>query len=219
MSKEKLGWGIVAVVLALVSVLLGVTYPIPPAPADPVLLPETLAGALVDRYYEALRVGKTLQVDGTTTLTGAATLSGALAAPSVAIGGGYGSTGCSISAAGVLQCDGAATLGSTLSVAGATTLAGLNKVTAGSVVTVSNGTAFTLTATFQPLTAASAVTPTLTIPAAGAQACIYNTSANAIVLQDAGNQVLSADATLGQYDMLCGYSDGTRFVETSRSNN
>lgn len=33
-SKAKMGWGIVAVVLVAVSVFLGVTYPIPPAPEE-----------------------------------------------------------------------------------------------------------------------------------------------------------------------------------------
>jgi len=31
--------------------------------------------------------------------------------------------------------------------------------------------------------------------------------------------ILTADATLNQYDVLCGYSDGTRFIEVSRANN
>jgi hypothetical protein len=39
------------------------------------------------------------------------------------VGGGYGSTGCSLSAAGVLQCDGAATIGGTTTTTGALTAA------------------------------------------------------------------------------------------------
>jgi len=112
-----------------------------------------------------------------------------------------------------------ATASGTLGVTGAATFAGLNKLTAGSTITVTNGAPFALTATLQPIQAAGAVTPTITIPAADVTACIYNTSSNAILIQDTGNQVLTADATLGQYDVLCGYSDGTRFIETSRANN
>jgi hypothetical protein len=114
---------------------------------------------------------------------------------------------------------------STLGVTGLTTLTGGAAISqtltfpAMAATTVTNGAAFAISGTFQPITAAGAVTPTITIPAAGRYACIYNTSSNAILIQDTGNQVLTADATLGQYDVLCGYSDGTRFIETSRANN
>lgn len=96
---------------------------------------------------------------------------------------------------------------------------GLLTGTAGGAVTVTNGAPFAITAAFQPITAAGPVTPTLTIPAAGVYACLYNTSANAIVIQDTGNQVFVSDWTAGQYDFLCGYSDGTRFIELNRANN
>ena len=55
------------------------------------------------------------------------------------------------------------------------------------------------------LTAAGAVTPTITIitiPASGVFACIENTSAQDVLIQDTGNQILTADATLNQYDVL-----------------
>lgn len=56
-------------------------------------------------------------VTGTGALSAASlTGTGALTGSSAVIGGGFGSTGCTISTAGVLQCDGAATLGSTLHV-------------------------------------------------------------------------------------------------------
>jgi hypothetical protein len=41
-----------------------------------------------------------------------ATITGTLALGDISIGGGYGTTGCTVSAAGVLQCDGAATVAS-----------------------------------------------------------------------------------------------------------
>jgi cytoskeletal protein CcmA (bactofilin family) len=47
-----------------------------------------------------------------------ATITGTLALGDLSIGGGYGTTGCTVSAAGVLQCDGAATVASA-SMAGA----------------------------------------------------------------------------------------------------
>lgn len=36
---------------------------------------------------------------------------------------------------------------------------------------------------------------------------------------DIGAQVLTAAIALGQYDWLCGYSDGTRFMEIGRADN
>jgi hypothetical protein len=39
------------------------------------------------------------------------------------------------------------------------------------------------------------------------------------LIQDTGNQVLAGDLTLGQYDVLILWFDGTRWVEISRSNN
>ncbi len=61
---------------------------------------------------------------GSTTVTGTLSASGAGTMDSAAIGGGYGSTGASISNAGVVQADGAVTLGSTLDVSGNTTIGG-----------------------------------------------------------------------------------------------
>jgi hypothetical protein len=91
--------------------------------------------------------------------------------------------------------------------------------TAASPATVTNGAAFAIAGSWQPITAAGAVTPTITIPAAGVVACIENTAAQTITIADSGNQVLTAVFAMGQYDVLCGYSDGTRFIETSRANN
>lgn len=96
---------------------------------------------------------------------------------------------------------------------------GLLTGTAGSAVTVTNGAAFAITAAFQPITASGTVTPTLTIPAAGVYACLYNSGSNTINLADTSNQVLTTAWAAGQYDWLCGYSDGTRFMEVSRANN
>ena len=145
--------------------------------------------------------------------TGAVTTASSVTAASAAIGGGYASTGCDIAATGALSCSGLLT-GS----AGAT-IGGLVTLTAASPATVTDGAAFAISGAWQPITAAGPVTPTITIPAAGVDACIENTAAQAITIVDTGNQVLTADAVLNQYDVLCGHSDGTRFIETSRANN
>lgn len=71
----------------------------------------------------------------------------------------------------------------------------------------------------QPVSMATAGTVPITIPAAGHYVCIWNTGSEVVTIADTGNQILSASAALGQYDVLCGVSDGTRFIETSRSDN
>ena len=121
--------------------------------------------------------------------------------------------------AGTLGVAGASTLTGALAANGGLTLAGLANLTAATSVTVTDGVAFAISGAWQPITAAGAVTPTITIPASGVFACIENTSAQNVLIQDTGNQILTADATLNQYDVLCGYSDGTRFIEVSRANN
>jgi hypothetical protein len=164
------------------------------------------------------------------------TLSGDLTAATAAIGGGYGDTGASISAAGVgqfngaLTVDGASTLtgavsapgGMTGDVTGALTLATDDFVTLtpGTSITVTNGAAFTPTATYQPVVAAGEVTPTITAGAtAGRLVVLTNTGTNVINLADSGTLMLSAAAALGQYDSLTIVSDGTNWIEISRSDN
>lgn len=71
----------------------------------------------------------------------------------------------------------------------------------------------------QPVSMATAGTVPITIPAAGQIICIWNTGSEVVTIADTGNQILSASGALGQYDMLCGISDGTRFMEFARSNN
>ncbi len=83
-----------------------------------------------------LDVDSTLNVDSTMQVDGALTTDAALTAASAVIGGGYGDTGCTLSTAGVLQCNGAATLGSTLPVVDTVTLSGARGV--GGATTISN---------------------------------------------------------------------------------
>lgn len=71
----------------------------------------------------------------------------------------------------------------------------------------------------QPVSMATAGTVPITIPAAGQIVCIFNTGSETVTIADTGNQVLSASGALGQYDVLCGISDGTRFIEFARANN
>lgn len=85
--------------------------------------------------------------------------------------------------------------------------------------TVVTGTALAPGAAKQPISIATAGTVPLTIPSAGVDVCIWNTGSQAVTIADTGNQVLGGNFAMGQYDVLCGFSDGTRFIERSRSNN
>ncbi len=93
-------------------------------------------------------------------------------------------------------------------------------LTPGTSITVTNGAAFTPTATYQPLVAAAEVTPTITAGAtAGRLVALTNTGTDVINLADSGTLKLSAAAALGQYDVLVLVSDGTNWIEISRSDN
>ena len=46
-----------------------------------------------------------------------------------------------------------------------------------------------------------------------------NTSAQNVLIQDTGNQVLSGAITLNQYDSLMLWFDGTRWIQLATSNN
>lgn len=81
------------------------------------------------------------------------------------------------------------------------------------------GTALAPGALLQPVSMATAGTVPLTIPTAGRIICVWNTGSQGVTIADSGNQVLAGNVTLGQYDTLCGVSDGTRFLEIMRSNN
>lgn len=74
----------------------------------------------------------------------------------------------------------------------------------------------------QPVSMATAGTMPITIPAAGQVICLWNTGSQAVSVDDTSTQVLNSGGTpiaLGQYDMLCGISDGTRFIQFATSNN
>lgn len=96
---------------------------------------------------------------------------GLLTAVSAAIGGGFGSTGCTLSATGTLQCDGATTLGSTLVVTGTSDLVG-NVADSGGTFTIADDASVTGTL---------AVTGATTLSSGGTSAfdfTVTNTSLN-----------------------------------------
>lgn len=100
---------------------------------------------------------------------------------------------------------------------GALTLGG-TLLSAPTAIAATTG-ALVSTGFFQPLTATGTVTPTITPGTAGTVTCFQMTSSATAVFVDSGNVVLAGNLSMGQYDVLCGRSDGTRWIEFSRTNN
>jgi hypothetical protein len=108
-----------------------------------------------------------------------------------------------------------------LTTGGAATIGTFLKLTAATAISVTNGAAFTPTASYQPLTSAGTVTPTIATSgvSTGTVLRLVNTSATSIVIQDTGTQVLGGDRTLGQNDVLLLLFDGTNWLEMAYANN
>lgn len=103
----------------------------------------------------------------------------------------------------------------------AVTMNGLIASTAAALAGVAS-TPIAPTGLLQPVSMATAGQVPITIPAAGRIVCIYNTGSQSVSIDDTSTQVLSTGGTpmaLGQYDVVCGFSDGTRFIEIASSNN
>lgn len=92
-------------------------------------------------------------------------------------------------------------------------------VSAQTAISVTNGSAITATGTYQPLESAAEVTATVAILPAGTFLYLTNTANTTINIQDTGIQKLSAAMALTQYDSLVLWSDGTNWIEVSRSTN
>jgi hypothetical protein len=97
------------------------------------------------------------------------------------------------------------------------------RLSAQTAISVTNGAVFTPTGSYQPLTSAGTVTPTLSSStstyAAGHLLFLENQSNTSIVMVDTGNIVMAGNLTLGQRDTLTLLFDGTRWVERARTNN
>jgi len=87
-------------------------------------------------------------------------------------------------------------------------------------IAVSNNSIITTTGVYQPLTATAACgTSSIAAAAAGTMVVFENLSNNTITLTDTGTLLLSGNAALGQYDTLSLISDGTNWIQVSKSDN
>lgn len=88
-------------------------------------------------------------------------------------------------------------------------------------ISVTNGSVFTPTGSYQWIAAASEVTPTISTSGfeAGDLLELENREASIINFEDTGNQVLAGNCALGLYDVLVVRFDGTRWIARACSNN
>jgi len=196
------------VVFAVVA-WLGMSYPILEAPA-PALPAVQELGTTHFTAIEAEDVTATddlavtddatitddLAVGGDSTITGNET-----------VGGTSTVTGLITGAAGLTLSDGNVVVADDLRITGQT------------AITVTDSTAFTATGTYQAIQAAGNVTPTITAGSAGDLLVLINTSNTTIKIQDTGTQMLTGDISLGQYDSLVLWSDGTNWIQVATANN
>jgi hypothetical protein len=106
-----------------------------------------------------------------------------------------------------------------LSANGGLALVGHLKAATAVPAAVVTGTALAPGALLQPVSMATAGTVPITVPAAGRIVCLWNTGSQAVTFADNSTQQLAGSFAMGQYDVICGISDGTRFIEITRSNN
>ncbi len=107
---------------------------------------------------------------------------------------------------------------------GVFTASGILRVGTASTISVTNNSIITPTATYQPLQSAGTVTATALATTGyytGQVVTLINTSATSILLTNGTNLKLpgAANLTLGQYDAVELWYDGTRWVTISASNN
>lgn len=93
-------------------------------------------------------------------------------------------------------------------------------IDASTVISPTDGGIITPTGTFQLLSSAGTVTPTIAVNAdAGTLLILTNTTDTTINIADSGTTMLSAAAALGQYDTLVLISDGTNWLELAVTDN
>ena len=138
--------------------------------------------------------------------------------PAVVIKNASGTPVAYVDGSGVITAIGAAVSGTAV-FNGGLQVKGLTSNATPTAVAVVNATAVALTSSEQWVTAAGTATIPLTSPLAGTRGCLMNTGSVAITVADSGTQILTGSHTMGQYDRLCWFSDGTNIIETSYTDN
>jgi hypothetical protein len=159
-------------------------------------------------YGNVAGTGAYLRLNSNTLMTGSLYMDGELRVNGAIFDNGAG-----------LRLDDNTTVTGTLSSTGAVAVGTWLRGVAQSGIVVTGW--ITPTGSFQPISAAAWVTPTLNVSAgaSGDMLMLVNTGTPSICLVDTGSVVLSADWTAGQYDTLLLYHDGSRWLELARANN
>ena len=223
-TREWLAWTII-VALVVVSAITGISFPIPPPPAAIDAISQGVSGGVSS--FTGLHVAAPTVV---ATATPALMVDSAgvsrlfevrdAATPVFSVNNGGSVTRVGNDAlTGNLTITGAASVSSNLTVTGVGILSTRARLTAQTVLTVTNGAAFTATGVYQGIIAGSEVTPTITAGTAGDLLIIVNTGTNVVNLADTGTAKLTAAFAMGQYDSLTLLADGTNWIEIARANN
>lgn len=204
-NKQRLAWIIVAMVLTAVAIFFGVQYPIPEPPAElPTEVEEVVALGVT--HFSGMEISSSetdaLVVNQTSTGDIVEFRDGGSVVWRVADGGAVTHV-----SGGLTLSDGDAVVADDL------------RVSAQTSITVTNGNPFTPTGTYQPITAAGEVTPTVAIGTAGDVVVLINTSAQTINIADSGTMMLNTAVALGQYDVLVLWCDGTNWLQIATANN
>jgi hypothetical protein len=196
-------WGV-----ALVLVVVLALYAVAPAMAQGAWMEVRFLRVLVTFMADGdVTVGDDLTVTDDATITGDASVGGAATVTGAASAASMTTTGAMTAGTGLTLSNGDLTVADDL------------KIAKQGALTVTNGAAFTVTGTYQPITAAGAVTPTITMGAAGDVVVLVNTANQTITIADASTTMLSAAWAGTQYDTLTLICDGTNWLEVSRSAN
>lgn len=121
---------------------------------------------------------------------------------------------------GTLYAGGAATLNSSASVGTNLTVDEWLILDPADTITITQGATLTAEASYQPITAAGAVSfGAITAETAGTFLRLINVGSNTITISDTGTLKLSGNIALGQYDSLALLSDGTNWIQMGTSDN
>jgi hypothetical protein len=226
-QRQWLAFAIVAVVLSAVSIFLGVTYPVPPAPgAAPGANEITSLGTT---YFKNLAISGTELIDGSAnsiqlTVRGYTTQTAGL----LVFENSAGTDELTLSNAGALFVNGTADLRGNLSDGGGTfTVADIAEVTddttfdesviyASTAITPSNLSTLTVDKTFYIVNSSTNVTFTLGTSGAvaGQMLILYFDDNHSVIIADTNVRTTTGGAlTMGQYDVVGWIYSGAAWVE------
>ena len=128
---------------------------------------------------------------------------------------GWGTTHFSNLSAADIEATDDLTVGDDLTVSDEVSIGTFGRIAEQTAISVTNGATFTPTGSYQPITSAGTVTPTISTSGytAGEWLVITNESATTVNFADSGTLMLNTARAMGQYDVLGLLFDGTNWLE------